>query len=182
MLFVGKCSREEFAKNKKRFYIVGTLMIVLGFLSLSMPMLASFAVETMIGCLLLTVGLGSAFGALGAARSGDNPWQQAFMALISIAAGVIFLAHPLAGVMTLSMLLSAYFLTDGVTKIAEYFRIREINGAVWILLSGVLGILLAFMMWKNILTGAVMIGIVLGVHLLFSGVSLILLGRGCAKL
>lgn len=182
MLFIGRCSKEDFAKNKRRFYIVGAIMLVLGFISLSMPLLASFAVETMIGCLLLAVGLGSAFGAFGAVRSGDSPWQQAFMALISFAAGIVFLTHPLAGVMTLSMLLSAYFLIDGVTKIVEYFRIREIYGSLWILLSGALGVILAFMMWNNILTGAAMIGVVLGADLVFSGVSLILLGRGCSKM
>ena len=157
-------------------------MLLLGFVSLTMPLLASLAVETMIGCLLLAVGLGSAVGAFGALRSGDSPWQQAVMAVISFAAGIIFLTHPLAGVMTLSMLLSAYFLVDGVTKVVEYFRIREIGGSLWILLSGVLGMLLAFMMWNNWLTGASMIGIVLGIDLLFSGVSFILLGRGCSKL
>ena len=101
--------KEDFVKSKRRFYVVGAIMLALGFVSLSMPLLASFAVETMIGCLLLAVGLGSAFGAFSAMRSGDSPWQQAFMAVISVAAGVVFLTHPLAGVMTLSMLLSAYF-------------------------------------------------------------------------
>ncbi len=157
-------------------------MLLLGFVSLSMPLLASLAVETMIGCLLLAVGLSSAFGAFSAVRAGDSPWQQAFMAVISIAAGVIFLTHPLAGVMTLSMLLAAYFLVDGVTKVIEYFRIREIGGSLWILCSGALGIILAFMMWNNMLTGASMIGIVLGVDLVFSGISLILLGRGCSNI
>ena len=93
MLFMGKCSKEDFVKSKRRFYIVGAIMLALGFVSLSMPLLA--------------VGLGSAFGAFSAMRSGDSPWQQAFMAVISVAAGVVFLTHPLAGVMTLSMLLSA---------------------------------------------------------------------------
>ena len=157
-------------------------MLALGFGSLAMPLLASLAVETLLGCMLLAVGFGSAFGAFSAVRSGDSPWQQAFMAVISVAAGIIFLTHPLAGVMTLSMLLAAYFLIDGVTKVVEYFRIREIGGSLWILLSGLLGVALAFMMWNNWLTGASMIGIVLGIDLIFSGVSLILLGRGCSKL
>ncbi len=182
MLFMGKCSKEDFAKNKKRFYLVGAVMLLIGFVSLSMPLLASFAVETVVGCLLLAVGFGSAFGAFGAVRSGDSPWQQAFMAVISIIAGIIFLTHPLAGVMTLSMLLSAYFLVDGVTKVIEYFRIREIGGSLCILLSGALVSILAFKMWKNFFTCASMIGIVLGIDLVFSGMSLILLGRGCSNI
>ena len=45
MLFMGKCSKEDFVKSKRRFYVVGAIMLALGFVSLSMPLLASFAVE-----------------------------------------------------------------------------------------------------------------------------------------
>ena len=73
MLFMGKCSKEDFVKSKRRFYVVGAIMLALGFVSLSMPLLASFAVETMIGCLLLAVGLGSAFGA---SRGSRPSWRS----------------------------------------------------------------------------------------------------------
>ena len=182
MLFTGNFSKDDLAKSKKRFYWVGGIMLVIGFLSLAMPMLASFAIETMVGFFLLAVGFGNAFGAYSALRIGDSPWQQAFMAFISIAAGVIFLIHPVAGVMTLSILLAAYFLIDGVTKIVEYFRVKSIGGSLWIMLSGILGIILAFMMWQNVFTGAAVIGIILGINLIFSGMSLIMLGRGCSDM
>ena len=69
----------------------------------------------------------------------------------------------------------------GITKVIEYFRVREIEGSIWILISGFLGIILSVMMWKNLFTGAAVIGIILGINLVFSGISLILLGRGCSK-
>ena len=165
MLFTGNFSKDDLAKSKKRFYWVGGIMLVIGFLSLSMPMLASFAIETLLGFFLLAIGFGNAFGAYSAIRS-----------------GIVFLAHPLAGVMTLSILLAAYFLVDGITKIIEYFRVKAIGGSLWILLSGVLGVVLAFMMWKNFFTGAAVIGIILGIDLIFSGMGLILLGRGCSDM
>ena len=79
------------------------------------------------------------------------------------------------------MILSAYFAVDGAAKVFEYFRLRTIGGSLWMLISGLLSILLAVMMWKNFFTGASMIGIVLGINLTFSGISLILLGRGCSE-
>lgn len=182
MLFTGNFSKDDLAKSKKRFYWVGGIMLVIGFLSLAMPMLASFAIETMVGFFLLAVGFGNAFGAYSALRAGDSPWQQAFMAVISIAAGIVFLTHPLAGVITLGILMAAYFLIDGVAKIVEYFRVRSIGGSLWILLSGILGVVLAFMMWQNFFTGAAVIGIILGINLIFSGMSLIMLGRGCSDM
>lgn len=183
MLFMDKFNftKEDLVKSKRRFYLIGGLMLFMGFVSLSMPLLASFAIETLVGGLLLAVGFAQALGAFRGFSDGDKPWQQTFMAVISLAAGFIFFAHPLAGVATLSMLLSFYFMFDGIMKIMEYFRLRSIGGSLWILLSGALGVILAVMMWKNVFTGASMIGILLGVNLIFSGMSFILLGRGCSE-
>ena len=181
MLFTGNFSQLGLEKSKKRFYWTGGLMLAVGFVSLAAPMLASIAVETLCGFLLLAIGAANGAGAYSAVRAGGSPWQTAFMAVISFLAGFIFLLHPLAGVMTLSILLSAYFLIDGITRIVEYFRLRVIGGSLWILLSGVLSVLLAFMMWQNYFTGASMIGVVLGINLIFGGMSLIMLGRGCSE-
>ena len=103
------------------------------------------------------------------------------MAVAAMAAGFIFLIHPMAAVMTPTIILATYLMADGITKIIEYFRVREIEGSVWILISGYLGIILSVMMWKNLFTRAAVIGIILGINLVFSGISLILLGRGCSK-
>lgn len=179
MLF--KVSKEDLAKSRKRFYWTGGLMLLLGFLSLSMPLLASFAIETLVGAMLLGVAVCQGANAFKGFGEGDRPWQSVFMAVISFAASMIFFFNPLAGVMTLSVLLSVYFLVDGVTRVAEYFRLSGVKGSGWVLLSGALSIILAFMMWKNFFTGAAVIGVILGINLIFTGVSLILLGRGCSE-
>ena len=181
MLFTGKFSKEDLKKNKRRFYLIGGLMFLLGLISLTMPLLASFAVETIVGLLLIAVAFSQGWSAFRGFADGGKPWQEIIMAVAAMAAGFIFLVHPVAGVMTLSIILAAYFMADGVTKIIEYFRIREIDGSVWILVSGLLSVILSVMMWKNLFTGASVIGIILGINLLFSGISLILLGRGCSK-
>lgn len=181
MLFTGKFSKEGLKKSKRRFYLIGGLMLFLGFISLSMPLLASFAIETIVGILLIAVAFTQGWSAFKGFSDGSAPWMETIMAIAAMAAGFIFLVHPVAGVMTLSIILAAYFLADGVTKIIEYFRIREIDGSIWILVSGLLGVILSVMMWKNLFTGAAIIGIILGINLIFSGMSLIILGRGCSK-
>lgn len=181
MIFTGNFDPENLKKSKKRFYTAGAIMTFIGFISLIMPLLASFAIETLVGFLLLSVGFGNAISAYRAFKEKETPWQEIFMALISFAAAFIFLLNPLAGIMTLSFLLSLYFLIDGVVKLVEYFRLRALGGSLWVLISGLLGILLAFMMWKNFFTGAVLIGTILGIDLIFGGISLIMLGRGCSE-
>lgn len=181
MLLTGKFSKESHAKNRNRFYLIGGLLLLLGLLSLSMPIFASIAVETVVGIMLMGAAFCQGWSAYKGFSDGFKPWQETFMAIVSFAAGFVFLLHPLAGVMTLSILLAAYFMVDGITKIIEYFRIKEIKGSIWILASGLLGILLSLMMWNNFFTGAAIIGIILGINLTFSGISLIFLGRGCSE-
>lgn len=111
-------------------------MLLLGLISLAMPLIASFAVETIVGMLLVAVAFSQGWSAFRGFSDGGSPWQETIMAVAAMAAGFIFLIHPMAGVMTLSIILAAYFMADGITKIIEYFRVREIEGSVWILISG----------------------------------------------
>ncbi|MDO5115536.1 MAG: DUF308 domain-containing protein [Synergistaceae bacterium] len=177
-----KLSKEELTKNKTRLYWTGALMLITGFIALWMPMVASFAIEMVVGWLLVIAGGSQAYGAYKAFKDKTGGWWEVFSSVVSFIAGFLFITRPLAGVFTLSIMLSAYFLVDGVTKIVQYWSIRHIDGAIWTLVSGILSVVLAWMMWSNMVTGLAMVGVVLGVDFIFGGVSMILLGRGCAEM
>ncbi|NLV81727.1 MAG: hypothetical protein GXZ18_01790 [Synergistaceae bacterium] len=180
-MFLCELDKTNIQKSKNRFYLIGGLMSLVGILALAMPFLVAFAIEMFIGGLLLATGLFQAIAAFKGFSDGDKPWQQIFMAIIAFAAGFIFFAKPLAGVLTIAIILSVYFLLEGILKIMEYISVRGIPGAGWILFSGIIAILLAFMMWNNLVTATAMIGILFGVNLLFGGISFLLLGHGCSK-
>ena len=181
MFFAITMTEEELRRKKFRYSLAGAIMLMIGVASIAMPLAASFAIETALGLLLLCVGLCNAIGAFAGFKSGDKPLQMTVMAVISFLAGAIFILRPAAGVMTISILLAAYFLVDGVVRIIGYFSVIKIGGSVWMLVSGVLGIILAVMMWKNVFTGAAVIGIILGLDLIMGGTALLFLGRGCAR-
>lgn len=174
-------SKEDLEKSKTRFYWTGALMLITGFIALWAPMVASFAIEMVVGWLLIIAGGAQAYGAYKGFKSKTGGWWEVFSSVCSFVAGFLFIARPLAGVLTLSILLSAYFLVDGVTKIVQYWNIRHMKGAIWTLVSGILSLVLAWMMWQNLITGMAMVGVVLGVDFIFGGTSLIFLGRGCSE-
>lgn len=182
MLIAEKLTKQDLLKSKTRLYWTGALMLITGFLALWMPLVASFAIEMTVGWLLIIAGGAQLYGAYKGFSDKTGGWWNLFSAICSFIAGYLFIAKPLAGVLTLSILLSAYFLVDGVTKIVEYWSIRKISGAIWTLVSGILSLVLAWMMWQNMVTGIAMIGVVLGVDFIFGGMSLIFLGRGCAQM
>lgn len=172
---------QELKKLRRRFYALGFVQLVVGVLALLKPLAASLAIETFVGALFLVVGFFQGWNAFVGFREGEKPWQQTFVAAITFIAGLTFLFHPFAGVITLSIFLAAYFMVDGVMKVMEFFRVRSLKGAFWVLLSGVLGIILAIMMWSNYLRGAAILGIVFGVNFTFAGIAFILLARSCSE-
>lgn len=181
MFFMCELDEKNVKKSKNRFYLIGGLMALVGILALARPLMVSFAIETFIGALLLVTGIFQAIASFKGFSDGDRPWQQIFMAILAFATGFIFFAKPLAGALTIALLLSVYFLLEGIFKIMEYFSVRKIPGSGWILFSGIIAILLAIIMWNNLITATAMIGIIFGVNMLFGGISFLLLGHGCSK-
>lgn len=173
---------EDLCKLKKRMYIMGTIFLIAGIAALSMPLLASLAVETTVGCLLLMTALSGAIGAFRGFKDGDTPWQEIVITIAAFIIAMIFLFRPLAGMFTMSMLLLAYFLVDAIAKISGYFKLRKVQNSVWVLVSGLLSLALAYMMWTNQATSLAMIGIILGINLTSGGLSLLFTGYGCSKL
>jgi len=79
--------------------------------------------------------------------------------------------------MTLTMLLLAYFVVDGIFTIIAGFSARPVEGWGWLVASGVSSIILGALLWtKWPMTGAVAIGILLGIRLIFAGWSIAMLG------
>ena len=180
MLLWEEISKESLAKGKRRSYLIGALSLIMGIISIAMPLLASFAVETLVGGLLFGIAVCEGIIAMRCFSDGSSPWLAVFMTVISFAAGLIFIIFPVAGVKTLSFLLAAYFLVDGIVKILEYARLHSIGGSIWLLISGLIGVVLAFMMWRNFFTGATVIGTLLGLNLIIGGLCFIVFGRGCS--
>ena len=60
MLISENLTKEDLLKNKTRFYWTGALMLFTGFIALWMPLMASFAIELLLGWLLGVAGCAQA--------------------------------------------------------------------------------------------------------------------------
>ena len=97
-------------------------------------------------------------------------------AAVAVLAGGILLANPLAGVATLTYVLIAFFLIDGVLIIVMAFEHRrELSGRwEWMMLGGVMDLVLAGIIIAGLPgTLAWALGLLVGIDLVFGGFSLI---------
>jgi len=159
----------------KAFLIEGILLVILGFAALVVPPLASLAVTIFLGWLFLISGI-AGLALTFWARGMPGFWWSLISAALGIVAGIILLARPVQGTLTLTIVVGAYFLAEGVTTIMYALEHkRELSERwSWLLVAGVLDILIAAMIIVGLPGSAEWaIGLLVGINLLFGGASLI---------
>lgn len=162
---------------KRRYFWHGTAQLVIGIFPMLMPLVSNFATASFIGTIFLLEALPSIWNAFSGFRDGDKPWPQTFMSLIMTTAGLVFLFHPLAGMITMSLFLASFFLVDGIMIGMESWRVRSAGGALWISLSGIIRVAFSMILWSDFLSDIPMLGMLLGVNLIFNGTAFIMMGK-----
>lgn len=158
--------------------VAGVIIAILGLLAVVFPLITGISVSILLGAVLVVGALVHAANAFSAGTLG-NVLGQAVLAVLYGFAGIAFIANPVVGLATLTLLAIAFFLADGLVEIAWGLRSRGQPGTTWLLASGGISLLLAGFLWLGFPSSAGWaIGVLLGVNLLVTGVSMILVGRG----
>jgi uncharacterized membrane protein HdeD (DUF308 family) len=90
--------------------------------------------------------------------------------------GAYLILHPVVGVATLTLVVASLFLIEGVLNIILFFKMRSLGGSSWVLVDGIITLLLGlmiYMQWPS--SSAWAIGILVGVSMIISGVSRVML-------
>jgi uncharacterized membrane protein HdeD (DUF308 family) len=159
----------------KAFLFEGILLAVLGIAALILPPLASLAIAIVLGWMFLISGIGGLIVTYWA-RSTPGFWWSLISAALAVLAGILLLGRPMQAVLTLTIVLGAYFLAEGVATIMYALEHRrELSGRwSWLLISGLVDIAIAFMVITGLPSSAEWtIGVLVGINLLFGGATLI---------
>src|SRR5262245_5896610 len=105
---------EALRKNSTWFILYGFVMIALGIFAIAAPNVATLALELTIGWLLLIGGVACLIAVFKAGRSEPGFWWNLLTAIIYVLAGLTLLTRPVAGAITLTLILTAYLLAGGV--------------------------------------------------------------------
>jgi uncharacterized membrane protein HdeD (DUF308 family) len=150
-------------------------MMVLGLLAVAMPNLATLAVEIFVGWLFLIGGIFRAVSVWHARRMLGYRWSM-LSALLAVLLGLILIARPLAGALTLTMVLVAFFILEGIAAIVIAVQHHDhLRSWGWVLLSGLIDLLLAYLIWQGWPSSAGWaIGLLVGINMVFLGLSLLM--------
>jgi uncharacterized membrane protein HdeD (DUF308 family) len=157
------------------FLVEGILLTVLGMLAILLPAVASLAATLIFGWILLLSGGMGLVTTLRARHAPGFGWSL-LSALIGLVAGVLLLARPVLGTLSLTAVLIAFLMAEGVVSIFYAIEHRKgfSAGWGWMLASGLLDLVLAVILLAGLPGTAVWaLGVLLGVNMIVGGAALI---------
>jgi uncharacterized membrane protein HdeD (DUF308 family) len=154
---------------------MGVALIVLGVAAISSAFIATLATMVVFGILLL---LGAIFQVVTAFWG--RGWRGFFLHMLAgilyLVAGVFLIESPAAAAVGLTLLVAAFLLVGGVFRIVVSL-VERFDGWGWSLLNGIVSLLLGAAIWRQWpLDGDWVIGLFVGIEMLFSGLSWVMLG------
>ena len=157
------------------FLTEGIILVILGLIAILLPPLATITFTILIGWLFLIsgiVGLATTF----MMRQAPGFWWSLLSGILGVAAGIVLLLWPINGALSLTLVLSAFFIVEGVASIMYAVDHRnQLTGPWgWMLLSSIVDLILAGIIVFGLPgTAAWALGLLVGINMLFGGTALI---------
>src|SRR5919108_2439057 len=151
---------------------LGVLLSVLGLLLIIAPALGTLAIDLLIGWFLIMGGVAQLYHAFL-----EKAWRGFLLELLSgvlyLVVGLLLVFYPLAGAQALTLFLAAFLTIEGLVRIAMAMRVRPVHGWGWLLVGGIVTVILGVLIWTQWPGSALwVIGLLVGINLLFTGWSL----------
>jgi uncharacterized membrane protein HdeD (DUF308 family) len=176
---------ETLKKFRTWFKVYGVVLIFLGIASILLPVIASLATAIMVGWLLVAGGIFGLISAFSAGTKAPGFWWNLITAALYLLAGIVLLVNPIAAVLTLTIVLAAYLLATGVAKVVMAFHYKNVipKAWLWVLFSALVDIVLGVIIVAGLPGTALwVIGLMVGINLLFTGIALLASAFYCQSL
>ena len=159
----------------------GAALIVLGCLAILLPFLFTVAITLLVGILLLIGGVVRGYTAFKEHSRRSLTWNLV-ASVVAIVAGALILFDPFGGALALTAIIIALFIVEGITKIIAAFQHKSEPGWGWILFAGVLDLVLGVVLWVALPEDYMwVIGLLVGISLLFTGWTAVMLAAAMRK-
>lgn len=163
---------DEYTQVGKSAKIWGWITMFMGLLAVASPAVSGVTVVIMVAIVLIIAGVARVI----AGFQGDGFWSILF-GVLYVVGGVVMIGRPYLGLASLTMVLIIYFLVNGIGEIISAFQAKPQQGWGFVLFSGIVSVMLAFMIWNQWpLSGAWAVGVLVGIQLIFAGLTMITVG------
>jgi len=153
---------------------VGILLILAGMFAIGFPFVSSIAATLMVGWVLIFVGVVEVIHAFSARRWRGALWYG-LVGIVFVIGGAMLLMAPVAGTFSLTALLAAILIVEGIIEVIGAFVMRDRTSWGWVLASGIVALVAGLAIATQLPTSALwVLGFLVGLNLIFSGLSYIM--------
>ncbi|HEY9621440.1 MAG TPA: DUF308 domain-containing protein [Crinalium sp.] len=162
-------------KNTNGALWIGVLLVVLGLVGIFLPVVSTIFAETWFALILVSAGAAKLVYAFRTREQGGFIWKV-LLSILYAATGAMLFIYPRTGILTLTLLLGSFLLTEGVFELILAFRLRPQQNWTWVLVDGLVTLLLGVFIWFQWPFDAPwLIGTLVGASVLFTGISRVML-------
>lgn len=130
------------------FLVLGAALILVGIFAITAPLVTSVVLALMLGWILVFGAIAHIYQAF-KTREHGGLWWNLVTAMLYGVAGVLLVARPLGGVLTLSLVLAAFLTVDGLFRIFSGLRFRRLPNWGWTLVNGIISLILGVVIWAH---------------------------------
>jgi uncharacterized membrane protein HdeD (DUF308 family) len=164
------------------FLLRGVIAVIFGLIAIFMPVVAFLSLVFVFGAFALVDGIFTIISAFTSNAKSENWWWLILEGLFGILIGVLTLVQPAAMSEAWLLLIAAWAIITGILEIITAFRLRkEITGEFWLILGGSISVLFGIAIAMSPVTGAFAVGFIVGIYAMVFGIAFIMLALRMRK-
>ena len=168
-------ARRQLSEHWGWFLGVGIVFVLAGLASIAFPLVSTIAAKIALGWIFMISGVIALVHSFKITRWGALLLNLLIGALY-VLAGAYLAFFPFTGIVTLTLLLAALFLAEGVMQVVMGVRLRGHEGWGWLVVSGLVAIAAGAMIALSLPSSAAWaIGLLVGINFLSTGMSFVVL-------
>jgi uncharacterized membrane protein HdeD (DUF308 family) len=166
-------AQAEISQHWGWYLALGIVLLLAGFAAIAFPFLSTIAAKIALGWIFLVAGIVMIVHAFSAGEWRGFFWSL-LIGLLHVVVGGYLAFLPLAGILTLTILVAAFLVADGLMEVIMAFRIRPHGAWGWVLASGLVAIAAGVLIALQLPSSATwVIGVLVGIKMIFAGWSFI---------
>ena len=167
----------------KRGWVIalGVVYIIAGLIALGSVVMATIVTVFVVGIMMLIAGVAEVFHAF-QIKTWGKFLLWLLLGALYIIAGFLTFENPLLAAALLTLLLGIALIASGIMRIWLAFSMKEGMPWIWVVVSGVITVLLGLIIlahWP--VSSLYILGLFLGIDLIFAGAGWIAVGFGLAR-
>jgi len=157
---------------------LGVVYLIAGLIALSSVALATVVSVFIVGIMMVIAGVAEVINAF-QFKSWGKFLLWIALGVLYVVAGIVTFQNPLLAAALLTLMLGVALVVSGIMRIVLAFSMKEGMPWMWVVLSGVITLLLGgIILAKWPVSSLYILGIFLGIDLVFAGIGWIFVGLG----